>query len=164
MKKTLLLGAALATLIGAVQLPPSVALAYDATSTSAVNVDAHGVGLRGFDPVAYFTDGAPRRGESRFAVEHEGAIYWFASAANRDAFEAEPARYAPAYGGFCQTGVVFEKKLDGDPDVWRIGDDGRLFLYISVEARDAFLRDLPGNTLTADANWPRIKDFAPQDL
>lgn len=134
------------------------------TSTSAVNVDANGVGLRGYDPVAYFTEGEPRRSESRFAVEHAGATYWFASAANRDAFEADPARYAPAYGGFCQTGVVFEKKLDGDPDVWRIGDDGRLFLYISVEARDAFLRYLRGNTVTADANWPRIKDVAPRDL
>ncbi|WP_216821501.1 YHS domain-containing (seleno)protein [Tabrizicola sp. TH137] len=164
LNKSLLLGAALAALMGAVQLTPSVALAYDVTSASPVNVDAQGVGLRGYDPVAYFTEGAPAVGNSDFSAEHEGATYWFASAGNRDAFVAEPDRYAPAYGGFCQTGAVFEKKLDGDPELWRIGDDGRLFLYISVEARDAFLSDLPGNTTAADANWPLIENRAPQDL
>ena len=39
--------------------------AYDENSTSAVNVDANGLALKGYDPVAYFTASAPTPGQGR---------------------------------------------------------------------------------------------------
>ncbi|KAB2850623.1 MAG: YHS domain-containing protein, partial [Hyphomicrobiaceae bacterium] len=74
-----------------------------------------GLAVHGYDVVAYFTNGAPLLGGDTFAVAHNGATYRFASQANLDAFKANPAKYEPAYGGFCAYGVMLGKKFDGDP-------------------------------------------------
>ncbi len=139
------------------------ALAYDENSPLAINIDEQGVALRGYDPVAYFTAGAPTPGDPSLTAVHDGATYRFASAANRDTFLADPAKYAPAFGGFCAMGAALEKKLDGDPNVWRIVD-GRLYVNVAETAQKRWLEDVPGNLAKADANWPRIKDMAPKDL
>ena len=139
------------------------ALAYDVDSTSPVNVDASGVAMRGYDPVAYMTIGAPGPGEPAGAMSHDGATFHFASGANLMAFAADPDRFAPGYGGFCQMGAALGKKLDGDPAVFRVAN-GRLYLYVSVDAMRAFLDDAPGNTVKADVNWPLIMNKAPKDL
>lgn len=139
------------------------ALAFDETSTAAVNVDEHGLGLRGFDPVAYFTDGAPVAGNARLTADYAEVTYYFTSEENREMFLENPSQFAPQYGGFCQMGAALGKKLDGDPEVWRV-NDGRLFVYAYPEAKEGFLEDVSGNTEKANANWPLIKDKAPQDL
>ena len=51
-----------------------------------VNVDRHGVGLQGYDPVAFFTDSSAVRGDSTHAAQYGGATYWFASEAHRVQF------------------------------------------------------------------------------
>ena len=139
------------------------ALAYDEASTSAVNVDAKGVALRGYDPVAYFTAGQPTLGSEAFQATHDGARYHFASAANRDAFVKEPSKYAPAFGGFCAMGAVFAKKLDGDPKLWKIVD-GKLYLNVGEPAQKRWQEDIPGNISKATQNWPNIKAKAPKEL
>lgn len=65
------------------------------------NVDSSGLALKGYDPVAYFSEKKPVQGKPEFTTQHEGATYRFASAANRDAFAAAPAKYSPQYGGYC---------------------------------------------------------------
>ncbi|MBI3433631.1 MAG: YHS domain-containing protein [Proteobacteria bacterium] len=143
--------------------PAERAFAYDEGSTSSVNVDAKGVAVRGYDPVAYFTAGAPTKGSDEFQAKHQGATYHFASAANRDAFMKEPAKYAPAFGGFCAMGAVFGKKLDGDPSLWRIVD-GKLYLNVGAPAAKRWREDIAGNITKANANWPKIMEKAPKDL
>ncbi len=144
-------------------LAPIAAHAYDENSTAAVNVDAKGVGLKGHDPVAYFTAGAPTAGKAEFNAAHAGVTYHFASAANRDAFKADPAKYAPQYGGFCAMGVALEKKLDGDPNAWRI-HDGKLYLNVNKDVQKKWLEDVPGNNKKADVNWPQLKGKTPKSL
>ena len=139
------------------------ALAYDENSNSAVNVDASGLALKGHDPVAYFTVAKPTPGQAQFSAQHQGATYRFASAANRDAFVASPDKYAPAYGGFCAMGVALEKKLDVDPQAWRVVD-GRLVLNVNKDVQKRWLDDVPGNLATAEKNWPRLKDRVPKSL
>ncbi|MGC1302003.1 MAG: YHS domain-containing (seleno)protein [Caulobacteraceae bacterium] len=139
------------------------ALAFDASSRAAVNVDASGLALRGYDPVAYFTAGKPIPGDPRFTATHAGATYRFSSAANRDAFLANPAKFAPAYGGFCAYGASVDHKADGDPQIWKIVD-GRLYVNVSPRAADNWRQDIPGNIRKADANWSQIKDKSPNDL
>jgi YHS domain-containing protein len=158
-----LLGAAALLVAGVAVLPPMPALAYSETSTKAINVDTAGVAIHGYDPVAYFTVGKPTPGNAQFTAKHEGATYRFASAANRDAFQKEPAKYAPAFGGFCAMGAALEKKLDGDPKLWRIVD-GKLYLNVGEPAQKRWLEDVPGNIKKAESNWPKIKDKAPKDL
>lgn len=155
----------LAALIGAgaLALPTSAAPAYSETSTKAVNVDNAGWAIRGYDPVAYFTVAKPIAGNPQFTPQHDGATYRFASAANRDAFDKEPAKDASAFGGFCAMGAVFEKKLDGDPNLWPIVG-GKLPLNVGKPAQKRWLEDVPGNIGKAQTNWTKIKDKAPKNL
>lgn len=127
-----------------------------------LNQNDQGIMLHGYDPVAYFTSGAATQGSPEFRVEFDGTTYQFASAANRDAFLAQPAKYAPAYGGFCAMGTALEKKLDGDPQVWRIVDD-RLYLNVNADVQKRWSEDVPGNIVKADTIWPQIRDV-PADV
>lgn len=140
-----ILGVAAAFGTGLLALGTPTAFAYVETSTSPVNVDTAGIALQGYDPVAYFTDGKPTKGQPEYSAQHAGATYHFASAAHRDAFLQEPAKYAPAFGGFCAMGVVMEKKLDGDPSLWRIVD-GKLYLNVNEAASKRWQEDIPGTS------------------
>lgn len=160
-RRTLL--AALISASAAAAVLPGPAFAYDEKSTSALNVDAKNIAIKGHDVVAYFTVGAPTAGKAEFAASHEGAVYHFASAANRDSFKANPAKYAPQFGGFCAMGVALEKKLDGDPSAWRVVGD-RLYLNVNKDVQKKWLEDVPGNLVKANSNWPQVKAKAPKDL
>lgn len=142
---------------------PNIARAYDETSKAAVNVDAKGVAMRGYDPVSYFSKSGPGKGTARFTATHEGATYWFASAPNRDAFKSAPAKYAPAFGGFCAMGVALEKKLDGDPLLWHV-EDGKLYLNVQKAVQTRFLEDVKGNVSKANVNWPTLRNKVPKEL
>lgn len=115
-----------------------------------------GLAIRGYDPVAYFTDGKPVKGKAEFTSEHEGAVWRFASAANRDAFAADPLRYAPQYGGYCAWAVSEGYTASTDPDAWKIVDD-KLYLNYSRSVQRRWERDIPGRIAKADTNWPQIK-------
>lgn len=154
---SLIAGASLLALL------PTTALAYDANSSSALNVDAKGVAVSGYDVVAYQTVGAPTQGNASFTAKHEGATYLFSSAAHRDLFTANPAKYVPAFGGFCAMGVALEKKLDGDPTAWRVVE-GKLYLNVNKDVQKKWLEDVPGHIKTAQMTWPAIKAKAPKDL
>lgn len=119
--------------------------------------------LRGHDPVAYVEQGRPVQGDPAFQAERGGVTWRFASAANRDAFLADPARYEPAYGGYCAMGTALGRKLDGDPQRWRVVD-GRLFLNVNLDVQKRWLGDIPGHVREADANWPKIKEIPAAEL
>src|SRR5262245_58823166 len=69
--------------------------------TTKVNIDSQGVILRGYDVVAYFKQRKPVKGDPAFESTYQGAIYLFASGANKADFDKDPAKYVPQYGGFC---------------------------------------------------------------
>jgi YHS domain-containing protein len=144
-------------------LAPGPALAFDADSTSAINVDKAGVMLRGYDPVSYFAGGKPTKGSAQYSAKHDGATYHFTSAKNRDAFKAAPDRYSPQFGGFCAMGAALGKKLDGDPAVFRVAD-GKLYLNVNADVQKRWLDDVPGNVKQANATWPSIRNKAPKDV
>jgi YHS domain-containing protein len=128
-----------------------------------LNLDAAGVMLHGYDPVAYFTDAAAIEGSPDLTAVHDGGTYRFASAEHRDMFAADPGRYVPAYGGFCAMGTVFEKKLDGDPRVWKVVDN-RLFLNVNADVQKKWIADIPGNIASANDKWPKIRDVPADQL
>lgn len=114
-----------------------------------------GVAIRGTDPVAYFAEGRPQGGRAEFAHAWQGAAWRFASAANRDAFAADPARYAPQYGGFCAWAVAQGYTAPIDPAAWKIVD-GRLYLNFDRAVQRRWEADIPGHVARADANWPGL--------
>jgi YHS domain-containing protein len=120
------------------------------------NVDSSGLALQGYDPVAYFSEKKPVAGKPEFTARHEGATYRFASAANRDAFAAAPAKYAPQYGGYCAFGMAGGYKAPIEPGAWTVVD-GKLYLNYSRSVRSQWSSDVPGYVRKADANWPSVR-------
>jgi hypothetical protein len=131
-------------------------LALALTVQAQTNVDSSGVALKGYDPVAYFTEGKPVRGKPEFTARHDGATYRFASAASRDAFVAAPAKYAPQYGGYCAYGMAAGYKAPIEPDAWTVVD-GKLYLNYNQSVRSRWASDVPGYVRKADANWPTVR-------
>jgi YHS domain-containing protein len=126
-----------------------------AADKSLLNLDKEGVAIRGHDPVAFFTVKAPLKGKAEFTSEFHGAKYRFHSARNKAAFDAEPARYEPQFGGYCAYGVSKGKLVEIDPEAFQIVE-GRLLLQYSKGVRDDFNEDTQGNLKKADANWPKL--------
>jgi YHS domain-containing protein len=107
------------------------------------------VAIRGYDPVAYFTDGRATRGNPQFEYVWEGARWQFSSAAHRDAFAADPERYAPQFGGYCAIAMSeLGQAVDANPEVWTIVD-GRLYLISAPEWREQFRQNLLPASLRA---------------
>lgn len=150
------------TLIGGVAL--SVALATSALAAGVeINASSTGLAMQGYDPVAYFTEGAATKGDYKITTVHEEATYRFASEEHKDLFEANPEAYLPAYGGYCAFGTAMGFKFDGDPNHWRIVDN-TLYLNLSQDIQDRWSGDIPGYIEKADGHWTDIADKDPGAL
>jgi len=121
------------------------------------------LGVQGYDLVSYQTMGKPTRGNGHNVAEHDGISYQFSSAENKAAFEANPAKYLPAYGGYCAFGASVGKKFNGDPNVWKVVD-GTLYLNLDKDIQKKWNEDIPGNISKADTNWVKIKDVPASKL
>lgn len=135
------------------------ALAGIPGSTSQINVDAHGVALGGYDPVAYFDPGKPTRGSEKFSASYDGAQYLFATDEHRQTFLKNPRAYLPEFGGFCVVGAAHGSKVDVDPETGRVVN-GHLYLNNSARVLEIFNQDRTGNISKAQTNWPTVKDKA----
>lgn len=94
------------------------------------------IGLSGYSPVSYQTKGIPEKGDSRYRAEHDGVMYLFTSEAQLEAFNGEPDRFVPAYGGWCSLGMTAGKKFPADPLSFKV-IDGRTHLFVNNEDLDA---------------------------
>jgi len=117
--------------------------------------ETNGVAIRGYDPVAYFTERKPVKGSGAYTAEHRGSRFHFASQANRDAFTADPARYAPQYNGFCAFGVAGGYKAAIDPAAFTIVEN-KLYLNYDRNVQRKWSADIPGYIVKADRNWPKV--------
>lgn len=111
------------------------------------------VAIRGIDPVSYFRAEGPQDGADRYRLMWRNVIWRFASAENLGAFERDPHRFAPRYGGYCAMSLSRGLVSDTVPDAWTI-HQGRLYLTHSLAARDQWRQDPEGHIAKADANWP----------
>ncbi|MEM1150983.1 MAG: YHS domain-containing (seleno)protein [Pseudomonadota bacterium] len=148
--KTLIAAAAL-TLIPAIAVAPAAHAEKAPVYTGLFNNTA----VEGHDPVAYFTEGRPVKGERAFSTEYNGAEFRFASQANLDTFLADPVKYAPQYGGYCAWAVSQGYTAKGDADHWKIVD-GKLYLNFNASVQETWEGDIPGFITLADGNWPTV--------
>jgi YHS domain-containing protein len=114
-----------------------------------------GLAIQGYDPVAYITDNKPVKGSSKYQSEFEGAKYWFASPDHKSLFDANPAKYAPAFGGYCGYAASIDRLSPISPEWFQV-IDGKLILQHNKKAFDKFNADLKGNVMKADQNWPGL--------
>ncbi|MCG8510835.1 MAG: YHS domain protein [Rhodospirillales bacterium] len=134
-----------------------VLLAMIATAGAGQTVyTSGGAAIQGYDPVAYFTAGKPTRGSADHSAQWMGVTWRFASADNKARFEADPAAFAPQYGGYCAWAVSQGYTAKIDPAAWRIEDD-KLYLNYSKSVQRNWAKNIPGNIAKGDANWPGIK-------
>lgn len=108
--------------------------------------------LTGNDPVAYFTEHRPIKGDPSIRAEHEGNRYRFVSEANRKRFVSDPARYVPQYGGFCAAGAPYALKANIGATVYAIHKD-RLYLFGSERSKANWLMDADQNVVLGDRYW-----------
>ncbi len=133
----------------------SLATATAAPNQFAINVDANGNALLGYDTVAYFTEGKAMPGIAAHSFTWKGARWLFANARHRDVFAADPETYAPRIGGFCAVGAVNGRMADVDPQMWLM-IRGKLYLYLNANVREIALRDLEASATQAETNWERL--------
>lgn len=131
------------------------ALADSSEGKVLVLKNREGLAIQGYDPVAYFTDNKPAKGSPKYQAEFEGAKYWFTSLEHKAVFDANPTKYAPAYGGYCGYAASIDRLSPVSPEWFQI-IDAKLVLQHNKKAFDKFNADLKGNVVKADQNWPGL--------
>jgi len=105
-----------------------VAMAATVASTAGPAAAEAPLAIKGYDPVAYFTDGKPTPGRPELEHEWDEHIWRFATADHRDLFKADPVRYAPQFGNYCAMALSKGEVVVADPANWLISD-GKLFVF-----------------------------------
>lgn len=126
------------------------------TSAEPAVFEKRGAAIRGYDPVAYFTTGAPTPGDRAITHEWNGATWRFASEENRELFVKDPLAYAPQFGGWCAYAMSLGRYASTDPKAWTIVD-GRLYLNYSLSVRETWLADRDANITSAEGHWARLQ-------
>lgn len=119
--------------------------------------------VQGYDLVSYHQQGKPLAGTGMHTSVYEGETYLFISKENKAAFDKNPARYLPAYGGYCAYGVAVGKKFVGDPTVWEVVD-GVLYLNLNKDIQTTWAKDTKHHIKKANQAWPTIKNKAASEL
>ena len=147
-------------------IPASVAfvlgLLFSLQSASAREAEVYtgtfsSLAIGGYDSVAFFTQGRPVEGKAEFEVDYKAAKWRFASAENLAMFKADPAKYAPQYGGYCSWAMAQGYLAGGFAQYWKIVN-GKLYLNYDQSVQDKWVKDIPGFIAAADKNWPAILD------
>ncbi len=120
-----------------------------------------GLAIRGYDPVAFFTEGRAVEGDEKITYHWMDAEWRFASEMNRDLFAAEPEKYAPQFGGYCAYAAAQGRVYDANPQFWRIVD-GKLYLNYDESAQEAWEENLESNIEKGDKAWPSLVKKADQ--
>ena len=111
--------------------------------------------LKGHDPVAYFTEHKPVRGDPKISYDWDGERYLFASAANRSKFAAKPEQYAPQFGGYCTGTMAQGGRAEADPAAFIIAD-GKLYVFGAMQFKELAEKDpawLAGKVVAANEHW-----------
>jgi YHS domain-containing protein len=131
-------------------------IAPSARADSARDVNSMaGIGLHGFDPVAYFTKNKPVLGRPALTAIYHGVTYEFDSKEDQEAFQANPEKYVPQFGGFCAFAASKGIKADADPHEFAVSN-GKLYVNNNEQAQKLFKDDVTGTIAAAEHNWPDV--------
>lgn len=125
------------------------------TTERIVSDPRSGTAIYGFDPVAYFIDGAAHAGEGSFEMRFGGLVWRFRSEANRAAFAQSPERFVPEFGGYDPVSAGDGVPVAGHPRLFAILN-GKLFLFSSEAHRARFKTDAKLVLELAHDAWPEI--------
>lgn len=136
----------------------SLFLAIPLAALSPVNKSTLGnLAIKGYDPVSYFADSKAQKGSKEFEFEYEGAKWRFSSQKHLDQFKADPAAYAPQFGGYCAWAVSQGYTANIDPMAWKIVD-GKLYLNYNKSVQAKWEKDAQVLITKGNENWPKLLD------
>jgi hypothetical protein len=147
--------------LGGLTFFPDLAAGAEPTRRRHLIVDeTTGLAIGGYDPIAYFIEGQPRRGLPEFQTDWRGATWLFLNEGNLGAFVERPDVYTPIFGGYCAFAVAQGRPAEGNPLHFAV-IGGRLYLFANAASRLAFLE--AGATIVAEATrrWPEVSRDLP---
>ena len=109
--------------------------------------------IRGYDPVAYFTEGKAVKGDPQFTYSWSGSNWYFKDEVNKQAFILSPAKYAPQYGGYCAYGTSENHLSPTDPNAFTVVDN-KLYLNYSNKVKELWQKDINKRIEKANVYWP----------
>ena len=142
------------TLRGFVLLCAGSVIAMPSWSAAVAEVP---LAIKGYDPVAYFTDGKPTSGLAEFEYEWDEHRYRFSSERHRELFKSDPVKYAPQFGNFCAMALAKGEVVEANPENWLI-NDGKLYVFgkSAPFGPVLFQQDLAANIVKANQNRPML--------
>ena len=115
-----------------------------------------GIAIRGYDPVAYFKQSKPVKGQETISYDWNGVKWLFSSDENKEDFKANPEKFAPQFGGYCAYGLSENHKSPTEPDAFTIVDD-KLYLNYNLKVKELWKKDISGRIKKANELWPVLK-------
>lgn len=118
-----------------------------------------GIAIQGYDPVSYFTQNKPTKGNKEINTTFEGVTYYFSSTTNKELFNKNPKNYEPQYGGWCAYAMGANgEKVEIDPETFKILN-GKLYLFYHTWVNNTLSKwnkDEQSLKTKADANWTKF--------
>lgn len=122
------------------------------------NVDENDIAVSGYDVVSYFS-GTPEIGNKKYKVEHQGAVYLFLNSRNKLAFEKNPEKYLPQYGGWCAYAMGDSgEKVSINPLSYTL-ENNKLYLFYKTTFVNTKKKWQSNNKVLktkADKNWKKL--------
>lgn len=144
-------------LLAIISIYSTNALDAQETKTKDYNLEK-GLAIQGYDPVAYFTENRAIEGKSTISSKYNGATYHFSTTKNKELFDKEPAKYEPAYGGYCAYAMAFGEKVKIDPETFKVKNN-RLFLFYNFRFNNTLKdwnKDEANLFQKAENEWKKI--------
>jgi YHS domain-containing protein len=116
----------------------------------------NGVAIKGYDPVAYFSQNKAVEGKDSIKMDWSGSVWKFSSTENLQLFAKDPQKYAPAYGGFCAYGTSEKHLSPTDPNAWTIVNN-KLYLNYNLKVKEFWIKDTASRIPAADNYWTTLK-------
>jgi hypothetical protein len=129
--------------------------ALAATTERVVTNPRTGLAVEGFDPVAYFVDGAAKVGLPEFELRYHGAVWRFRNPGNRAAFADNPGDYEPRFGGYDPVAIGRGAPTPGNPEIWLISGQ-QLYLFYDAQSREEFASGPQQIVMQAEGRWPDL--------
>ncbi len=158
-----IIGAALVMLVGltvwAASTPESETNVASRAYLHSYSLPSSGLALEGYCPVAYFAVNKPVRGKPQYPSTYNDVTYHFVSADAKKAFDSDPNKYIPAFGGWCAFGMAVQDKFPVDPRNFKIVN-GRLMVFLknkNVDALDLWNQGDEAEFIAkAKAHWTKV--------
>ncbi len=115
-----------------------------------------GIALSGYDVVSFYTESKAIRGNDAFSFKWKDAVWLFSTQQHLDSFKQSPAKYEPAYGGYCAYGTSRGYKAPTQADTWMVLKN-KLYFNYNLKVKEAWEKNRDVYIDSANVKWLLIK-------